>query len=234
MPRAAAGVTRVCQVSHDRADPCPSSSNPRCPANPASTLARAAVWNDGDAPGPAARPPAPAPAATPRRRWRASPARRPPSAAPHPPTTAQQPRRHQATEQTQAFTSSQPQCTIRGNRNQKGWRKEGSGRPERAGVMEEVSSPELPAIRLRVSYPAIEPVLEILTPATDNNRITTRRNAPINTRAPTYRASNSGRRSTGNPGLRCPSRPIIVVLATSTLRTASSTHWTTASYNGSI
>jgi hypothetical protein len=55
--------------------------------------------------------------------------------------------------------------------NQEG-ESEGSGPPQRPGVMEEVSPPELLAVQLQVPNPAIEPVLEILTPATDNHRTT--------------------------------------------------------------
>ena len=45
-PDAAGRVTRVCQVSHVRGDPCPSSSYAPCAVNAASTRARAAAWTD--------------------------------------------------------------------------------------------------------------------------------------------------------------------------------------------
>ncbi len=178
VPRAAPAVTRVCQVSHDRADPCPSSSNPRCPANPASTLARAAVCIDVARSRPrrhsactgAGSDPAsafasqPSPASTIRSAWLADDG----SATSPPPGNGTDTGIHLLTTAVHHFAGPEPER----------WRKEGSGRHKRPGVMEEVSSPELPVTRLRVSYPAIEPVLEILTPATDNNR-TQHAEAPI-------------------------------------------------------
>ena len=169
-------MIRVCQASHVRGDPCPSSSNPRCAQNPASTLdPRRGVHRPRAVPAPAAHRPARRPAPTPASALASqlSPASAIRSAWPaddgSPTSAAGQVTGSDITVHLLAQAQHQPRET-----NQEGEAK-GSGPPaggrgHRGGVTPGDSLPISPGCQI----PAIELVLEILTPATDNQPATRR------------------------------------------------------------